>query len=308
MADMRSPAVAPTGHDLHDPFLVARHAAGEDLPGDERADAIALLADCAACRELAADLGAISRAVATEPVRARSRDFRLTAEQARRLRGSWLDRLLARFALPDLPVLRPLAGSALALGLLLVAVGTVVPPGVATVPEPAVMMERAAEDAAQPVPDEPSMRESEAGVSEDTDAMLESQAADPAEPMLESQAADPAEPMLESQADPAEETGADAFSAGAEEVVVEGAPEDAEMMAQAAPEAADEGPDAVAEDAVIEEAAAEDTLAVSAPGEPRAQADDRAVIVGMGALLALGGGILVVAILLARRREDPLLR
>jgi hypothetical protein len=303
MADMPSQPVVARDHERHDPLLVARHAAGDELPADERDQAVALLAACPDCRELAADLPVIARAVAAEPVSARPRDFRITPEQAQRLRGSWSDRLLGRFAFPDLAILRPLAGSALALGLLLVAVGTVVPPGVTTVPEPAMF---------QAAPDAALMDDAASGkVTDDGDA-----------PTLEAQ------PMLESQEDPSGAAG-----------TVEGAPMDRELVpevaadAEALPESAEieamappgetPGPDAAAfsvpdEEPMTQEAmdaGAEDALdpgaadaAVARTAAAHGGEDGRDVVVVLGVLLALAGGLLGALLLLARRREDHLLR
>jgi hypothetical protein len=96
----------PTGgsrppHAAHDPGLIARHAAG-DLEADERARVAAIIASCVDCSLLAADLASIAAATvelgAARP--ARSRDYRLSAADAARLRqGDRLRRWL-----------RPLAG------------------------------------------------------------------------------------------------------------------------------------------------------------------------------------------------------
>jgi hypothetical protein len=107
-------------HASHDPILIAALAAN-DLAGGERESAEALVASCAECRSLAADLGAISRAVATDlPRPRRQRDFRLTEADARRLRGGpgWRT-VLARLASPGFGLLQPLGGVAAALGLAL---------------------------------------------------------------------------------------------------------------------------------------------------------------------------------------------
>lgn len=79
--------VRATDHDRHDLMLVAALAAG-DLAGTDRDHAIALTASCADCAALHDDLVAIARATASvpPPIRAAGRDFRLTPEQAARLR------------------------------------------------------------------------------------------------------------------------------------------------------------------------------------------------------------------------------
>ena len=86
-------------HAHHDLNLIAGHAAG-DLANLDIAATAALLASCTTCAEVHRDLVAISSATRALPRTARSpRDFRLTADQAERLRrGSWLRGLLRPFA------------------------------------------------------------------------------------------------------------------------------------------------------------------------------------------------------------------
>ena len=103
-------------HPAHDRFLVAALASG-DLGGDERDRADALLAGCADCAQLASDLRSIAAATARLPVPPRSRDFRLTAERAARLRPAGWRRLLAAFAGPRLAFTRPLATGLTTLGI-----------------------------------------------------------------------------------------------------------------------------------------------------------------------------------------------
>ena len=59
------------------------------------------------------------------PAPRRTRDFRLTAERAEKLRGTAFDRFLRRLAMPNLGLLRPVAGVGVALGLVIAAVGGV---------------------------------------------------------------------------------------------------------------------------------------------------------------------------------------
>ena len=80
-------------HADHDVFLVAQLAA-DDLRPSERPVALELVANCHACATLLADLRAIASATTALPpvpaAAARPRDFRLTEEDAARLRrGSW---------------------------------------------------------------------------------------------------------------------------------------------------------------------------------------------------------------------------
>ena len=114
-------------HDGHDRLLVVRFASlDDDLRPSENAQARELVEHCSECATLVDDIRHISAAIAAAPMRARPRDFRLTAEQAASLRGSPLSRLLARLAGPGAStVLRPLAGAAVAIGLVLAVVGTV---------------------------------------------------------------------------------------------------------------------------------------------------------------------------------------
>ena len=85
---------AAARHALHDEELVAALVDGGLEPDDE-ARARALVGRCGACRDLHADLAAISTAHRSTVVMvlAGPRDFRLTEDDARRLR-------------PDLPLLR----------------------------------------------------------------------------------------------------------------------------------------------------------------------------------------------------------
>jgi hypothetical protein len=84
-------------HADHDPSLVAAYAAG-DAAGRELAGAAALVADCAECATLHRDLRAIATALPAIPAPVRTRDFRITAEQAAALRPRGLARLLAPLA------------------------------------------------------------------------------------------------------------------------------------------------------------------------------------------------------------------
>jgi hypothetical protein len=109
-------------HSRHDRLLVARYAAGDSYP-TERDQAERLVTGCDECAALSADIQLIStRTSHLTPVR-RPRDFRISPEQAQQLRGSWLDRMLRGLAAPGWTVVRPLAGAALAIGMVLVVIG-----------------------------------------------------------------------------------------------------------------------------------------------------------------------------------------
>jgi hypothetical protein len=121
-------------HARHDALIVAQLASEDALDAAQRQEAEQLVASCAECAALAADLRTVARIVAWEPPLPRRRDFRLTAEQADHLRGSRLSRLLRRVPLPHAAALRPTAVGALSIGLLLVVAGNVWPDRTATAP------------------------------------------------------------------------------------------------------------------------------------------------------------------------------
>ena len=74
-------------------FFLKKYRASEQ-------EARAWLATCPASAQLAADLRAVSVAVASEPVPPRRRDFRFGPEQAEALRGDAFTRFLRRLSLP----------------------------------------------------------------------------------------------------------------------------------------------------------------------------------------------------------------
>jgi len=102
--------------------LVARFAAGDAYPS-EQTEAQRLVDGCAECAALATDIRLIAARMADLPQVTRPRDFRISPEQADKLRGSWFDRVMRNFASPGWGVARPLAGAAMAIGLALVVVG-----------------------------------------------------------------------------------------------------------------------------------------------------------------------------------------
>ena len=109
-------------HNKHDRVLVARFAAGDAYP-TEVSDAKRLVDGCDECAALAADIKLISARTSELPAPQRSRDFRITPEQADLLRGSWFERLMRGFSAPGWAFARPLAGAALAIGLAFVVIG-----------------------------------------------------------------------------------------------------------------------------------------------------------------------------------------
>ena len=126
------PAPATVPHDAHDPLLVAAHAAG-DAAGEELETATKLVAACPACAALHHDLRAIAAALPEMPAPRRTRDFRLTAEQAASLRPTGWRRVLAPFAGPRFAFAAPLGSGLAALGLVgILLAGTGLPLGGAT--------------------------------------------------------------------------------------------------------------------------------------------------------------------------------
>ncbi len=120
--------VAPPGaeHSKHDPLLIARYAA-RDVDAADMQVAERIVAECTDCAALVADLRVIARSVAAVPTPRRPRDFRISPEQAAAVRGSFLERILRRIAMPGTAVLQPFAGAAVAIGLVLVVVGGTLP-------------------------------------------------------------------------------------------------------------------------------------------------------------------------------------
>lgn len=106
----------PPEHDRHDRLLVAAEA---DRAADRGPLAIgrALLAACADCAGLHADLLALAAALPTAATPRRTRDFTLTAADAERLRPRGLRRLLRLVGSPRDTLSKPLAVGFTTLGL-----------------------------------------------------------------------------------------------------------------------------------------------------------------------------------------------
>lgn len=114
-------------HDQHDPTLISGLAADDLTSTVDRMRAQSLVADCADCSALHADLVAIAGATRTLPPSRAPRDFRITAERAARLRRTgWLATFLAPFA-GARSAARPLAAAFTTLGLAGVFMATVLP-------------------------------------------------------------------------------------------------------------------------------------------------------------------------------------
>jgi hypothetical protein len=113
-------------HRKHDRLLVTRFAMDDAYP-PERAEATDLIRSCPECARLAEDIRQISNAIGQVPVPVRTRDFAISAEKAQELRGSRLARWMRSFATPRWGTLRPVAGVALSIGLVMAVVGTAMP-------------------------------------------------------------------------------------------------------------------------------------------------------------------------------------
>lgn len=114
----------PDRHTDHDVELVAA-SISDGLTAAEHATVTDLLAACSACRELAADLRALAAATVALPVPPRRRDYRITAEQAARLRPVGVRGILVALGSRRFSFVAPL-GTALAtlgiVGLLVAAI------------------------------------------------------------------------------------------------------------------------------------------------------------------------------------------
>jgi hypothetical protein len=178
LGDVRPSSQLATDHAGHDRWLVVRFTTDPvDLTPDETVAARALLSACTDCAALAADLGAISHAVATSVMPSRPRDFRLTPEDAVSAQGSVLDRIRRWLGSPRAVVLRPLAGAALAIGLVLVLVSPVLRPPTAVPNEAAGIAPKASvaatvESTEVPGPQNPEAYAQDAAASPQPNAML----------------------------------------------------------------------------------------------------------------------------------------
>ena len=131
MSEMFRPTPPPAAqeHEQHDLLLVSQLAAGDPLDPERAQQAQAWLATCAECARLAADLRTVRAAVASEPVPARRRDFRLSPEQAEALQGNALTRFLRGLSLPRTRAFAPAAAGIMSIGLVFVVAGYAWPEG-----------------------------------------------------------------------------------------------------------------------------------------------------------------------------------
>jgi hypothetical protein len=99
----------------------------DDAYPGEGDEARRLVESCADCAALAADVKLISGAMSRLPRPTTTRSFAITPEQAEKLRGTRLSRWLRVLAAPGWTTLRPVAGVALSIGLVMAAVGVAMP-------------------------------------------------------------------------------------------------------------------------------------------------------------------------------------
>lgn len=306
----------PADHAQHDPLLIAQLAAGDPLPPEQHAEAARLLASCPECARLAADLAAISRAVAQEPVPPRHRDFRFDEERAARLRGSPLTRFLRGLSAPRPGTLRPVAAGALSLGLVFMLAGTVLP----RLTGPSAQLTPAAEQAAATrAPHDAAGRDAEASMAAVTQGAMPAgdTAADPemsGSALLELDAFDvqgsdvsgndvglsaqsplAGDPTIRSKAMTAEDV-----VTGASGETVYGVTPPASPVAPLAAMAMEAAPTAAA----LTDDSAPTAAAQAAAGDDPATGT---LLTVAGAALALLGALLLGLLWLTRRVRDPLL-
>ena len=110
------PHLPDSQHPDHDLELIAAYAAGY-ATGVELEHASALIASCGDCAALHHDLRSIAAAMPELPAPARTRDFRLTPEQAAELRPKGLRGLLATLSGPRFSFATPVGTGLAALGI-----------------------------------------------------------------------------------------------------------------------------------------------------------------------------------------------
>jgi anti-sigma factor RsiW len=121
------PSRSTDDHAGHDRPLIVAYACG-DLDADEAGAARTLMDSCHRCAALVDEVRLLQASIATDlTAPRRPRDFRLSAEDAERLRAGPLTRLLRRLGGPGLAILQPLAGAAMAIGLVLVVATSALP-------------------------------------------------------------------------------------------------------------------------------------------------------------------------------------
>jgi hypothetical protein len=131
------PHLPDSQHPDHDLELIAAYAAG-DATGPELDRATALVATCEDCAALHHDLRSIAAAMPAMPAPVRSRDFRLTPEQAAELSPRGIRGLLATLSGPKFSFATPVGTGLAALGIVgvLVASGGLPVGGGTAAPQP----------------------------------------------------------------------------------------------------------------------------------------------------------------------------
>jgi hypothetical protein len=335
VSDMPHAFPPPPAHAHHDPLLVAQVVAGDPLDAARAAEARSWLATCPACTALAADLARVSHAVRSEPVPPRRRDFRLTPEQAERLQGNAVTRLLRRLSLPRSRAFGPAAAAVMSVGLVFVVAGYAWPEGgtVSTGPDaepaPAVVQEQVA-PTAQAVLGAGRSTDTFLAAPEELQATTDEVSELPAPGAA--QKASRAEPAAEAQeaaglaqdtsnvdivAGEGDTSAADQVDTAAAALTVASSP-GADELEAAAPEAlaADRGLDdtavagAAADTAAADTAAADTAASDTVDTSIAAEQDDglQRWLIVVGLLLALGGASLLLLAYATRRSADPLLR
>ena len=312
----RPPSALPTlDHQRHDELLVAQFAMGDSLPEANRSEAQRMLATCGACAALAADLRAVAGAVAREPVPPRRRDFRLASEQAERLRGNALSRLLRRSSLPRSRALGPAAAGVFSVGLAFVVVGyawpddAAVEQSLAPMSAPALLESYEASPAAgadarsieqvSPAADELMMQTEEGALVDEAESFMAG-----GESVLGASAAEAVDRDAAQKNDTERLSPDDAAPMAEEPAARAAAPEGDRAAPLESPAAA--VVDAVAADAVQSANDAGSDLArapAPAQGPPL-----EAWLMAIGAGLAVLGALLLLLAALARQVADPLLR
>jgi hypothetical protein len=148
------PHLPDSQHPDHDLELIAAYAAG-DATGPELDRATALVATCEDCAALHHDLRSIAAAMPAMPAPVRSRDFRLTPEQAAELRPRGIRGLLATLSGPKFSFATPVGTGLAALGIVgvLVASGGLPVGGGTAAPQPETAALEASAAAASAAPE-----------------------------------------------------------------------------------------------------------------------------------------------------------
>lgn len=332
MSDMSRPGPLPAApdHEHHDRLLVAQLVAGDPLKPEQQAQAQRLIGSCGACAALAADLPALSRIVAQEPMPPRRRDFRLGPEQAEALRGNAVTRFLRRLSLPDSRAFQPAAAGVLSIGLLFVVAGYAWPEGgtVTVQAEPNFIDWTSAAPLSTPADLAAEAPAAVAGgpgteIAVENDAALDGAARSMDDPEFSDSLAESQAGLSEGRAQksrvqeaapPAPESGArqgEGLDVGAaEEALGSAVEEEADLPdgGRFGGEATDPSTAAVQpERAAAAGSEAEESSTVTS-GDVAATDDDglEELLVSLGLVLALGGGGLLLLGWLARRARDPL--